>query len=363
MIQQQIVINPGFEIQNQLDGSDPAAWVQDPSHIAMTNAAGVPYSGNWCVRLSGRNSTDNLTDYVYQTLDVPEYAIASLFFYLSIVQDPLAPDDPLAPSCTLTLKVQNTSGVDLKVLSTWDVTHTSTGTGWQQEGSFDLSEFANQLVRLTFTATQTDHTKNAIFYIDEVRTNVILNLPISSFPPLISDKSRDLQDQIQQYGNRVYCSRLIHSDPNDQFFNPTWGDGADLTGFAANGSYYTAGVEDQNTKAAWWLEAYGGGDAVTRSGTQAFPATALVLVTDESISILDQTDNLSMWMIFKKKPSNAYSDTFNLDPGASFVPVNVDYDSGVIYVTFEPTAGSTITSTVVLCIDFVQDFIYLDSSL
>lgn len=362
MIQQQIVINPGFEIQDALDGTVPAAWVQNPSYVVMHSTPGTAYSGLWSARLSGWG-VSSTTDYVYQEFEVPEYAIASLTFQSSIVNDTTNPDLPSAPSCTLTLKVQNTSGADLRTISTWDVSHRMTGAGWHQEGVFDLSDFAGQIIRLVFTSTQTDGTKNAFFFIDEVRVNVILNLPVSSFPPLISDKSRDFVDQIQQYGNRVFCSCLIHADPNDQFFNPSWGDGAKLTGYGANGSLYTNGVEDPNTKAAWWTEALGGGDAVTRSGTQPFPSTVLVLVTDQSISLLNQTDNLSMWMIFKKKPDNAYSDTFNLDANARFVPSRVDYDSGVIQITFNPAEGSSVVSTAVLCLDFVQDFIYVDVSL
>ena len=362
MIQQQIVINPGFEIQNQIDGSDPAGWAQDPSYVVMSSVPGEAYSGTWCAKLAGR-ALNTTTDYLYQEVDVPEYAIASLTFFLSIVNDPTAPDDPTGPSNTLTLKIQNQGGADLRTISTWDVSHRMTGAGWHQEGVFDISDFSGQIVRVVFTSTQVDGTKTASFFVDEARVNVILNLPISSFPPLISDRSRDLVDQVQQYGNRVYCSCLIHAEPNDQFYNPAWGDSAKLTGFGANGSYYTEGVEDENSKATWWTEALGGGDAVTRGSGQPFPSTTLVLVTDESIALLDQTDNLTMWMIFKKKHNNAYSDTFNLDAGAKFIPSRVDYESGIVQVTFLPAEGSTIVSPVALCIDFSQDFIYLDVSL
>ena len=358
MIEQQVVVNPGFEIQNNPDGSAPAAWVTQRT-ANMDKTVGVPYSGSWCARLSGWSAVT--TDYVYQDVAIPEFGIAQLGFKLSIANDTVLPDDPGAPSCTLTLEVQDRYGTPLKTFATWDVTARMTGNGWYQEGIYDLSQWAGSTVRLRFSSAQTNATRNTFFYVDDVRLSVLLNLPVSSFPPLVSDMSRDTQDQIQQYGNRVYCSCLIHADPGDLFFNPAWAGG--LTGYGANGSYYENGIENSLYKAAWYLEALGGGDAVTRGPGQPFPSTALVLVTDQSIAILDQIDFLSLWMIFKKKPDNAYSDTFNLDPNAKFVPSRVDYDSGVLSVTFEPAEGSPVVSTAVLCIDFVQDFIYLDLAL
>lgn len=362
MIQQQIVINPGFETQASQDGTSPAGWHQDPNYVVMNNSQGAPYAGQWCARMGGWG-VDATTDYLYQDIEVPEFAIASLYFRMSMINDANAPDDPLAPSCTLTLAVRNTSDAELRVVSTWDASHQKLNGGWYQEGVFDLSEFSGQIIRLYFSSTQTTGAKNMWFFLDEVRINVLLRLPVSTFPPLISDKSRDLVDQIQMYGSRVYCSYLIHAEPNDQFFNPTYGDFGKLTGYGSNGSYFTNGIEDEQNKASWWTEGIGGGDAVTRSGTQGFPATALVLVTDQSIAILDQTDNLSLWMIFKKKRDNAYSDTFNLDANAKFVPAAVSYESGIVQVTFAPAEGSSVASIAVLCIDFAQDFIYVDVAL
>ena len=355
MVTQQILVNPGFEVQNDPDGSDPAGWILDPSWITMTDVADIAYAGGWCATFSGWS--DTVTDYLYQQVDVPQYAIASLSFYLNIVN---TTDNPASPACLLKLKIQDQYGVDLKTLSQWDCSNIATSTDWHQE-TFDVTEFADQTIRVLFTSTQTDGTKNASFYVDEVRIDTFLNLPVSSFPPLISDRSRDAFGQIQQYGSRVYCSCLIRVEPDDQFFNPLFGTG--LNGYGANGSYYFAGIENPDSKASWWSEATGGGDAITRGATENFPGTALVTVTDESISILDQTDNLSLWMIFKKKTDNAYSDTFNLDEGARFTPTTVEYSNGAISVQFRPATGSTVTSVVILTIDFVQDFIYLDTSL
>ena len=87
----------------------------------------------------------------------------------------------------------------------------------------------------------------------------------------------------------------------------------------------------------------------------------LILVTDEAISILDQTDNMTMWMIFKRGTSSAYSDQFGL--GVSFTPVSVSFLAGLLSVGLTPVPGAIFGGPIVLNIDFVNDRIYIDLSL
>lgn len=348
MIAQQIVVNGTFETQVPT----AAGWVQDPL-LPVMDASGAAYSGLWCAKMGGRAVV--ATDYLYQTLEVPEFAIATMTFYLSTSNTTA---DALSVVNTLTLKVRSQDGAtDLRTLETWSNTDHDLGKGWIRQGPYDLSDFAGQIVQLYFTSNQTNALKATEFYLDEVRVDTLLNLPISSFPPLVSDQSRDLAGNIQQYGNQVYCSCLIRPEPNDPFFHPTYGPG--LTGFGASGTFYSGGQE-LTTRAAWWTEAEGGGDQTSRGAKREFPSSGVVLVSEGSIAILDQLDSLSMWMVFKKHPNNVYSDTFGLGAGARFIPTNVEYGYGRVTVTFTPAYGSTFVSTVALNIDFVQDFVYID---
>jgi hypothetical protein len=352
MIAQQIVQNGDFELF-QPDGVAVSWVVPDLSHNTTYTSQTGPYSGTGGAVFGDWAAV--YTDYLYQTVEIPEYAIATLSFYLSI-QDVDA--GPNAVYNTFTVKIKDRFGQNVLLdLATWNNQDKLVGKGYHKI-VFDLSRLAGQTVQIYFSSDQTDALKNSLFYVDQVRIDTLLRLPASTWAPLTSDLSRDFAGAIQQYGNLVYTSCVVTVSETDTFFNPTYGTG--LTGFAANGSYYSKGIENPLVKADWWEEATGGGDQTSRGALQPFPPTALILVTEGSVSILNPSDNLSMWMIFRKKPNNAYSDTFGIGAGAKFQPVMCTYDSGLISVTMEPQVGSSFGSNITFCIDFVNDFVFVD---
>jgi hypothetical protein len=348
MITDQIVQNGDFE--DVLPNGMPVTWVCDPTRQTTYTATVGPYSGTGGASFGNWNEA--VTDYLYQTLTFPENCIATLSFYLSIVDIDAG---TASPYNTFSVKIRSIDGqTDLATLASWTNQDVSVGKGYKLI-TFDVSNFSDQSVQLYFTSTQTDGTKNTIFYVDHVRIDTYLRLPVSTWAPLVSNLSRDFAGSIQQYGNRVYCSCLIRPESSDLFFYPLKG----LTGYGADGTLYTKGVPQVLTKARWWEEATGGGDQTTRGALQPFPPTALVLATDESITILNPSDNLSMWMIFRKKANHAYSPDFGIS-GASFVPSGAFYDSGIITISFDPTVGSTVMERAYLNIDLTSDFVFLD---
>jgi hypothetical protein len=355
MITQQLIVNPGFEIQNNPDGSSPSAWMVESPYILMNRTEA--YSGQWCASLCG-HSSDNQIDTIYQSFTIPANSTASLSFLLQIDDSLTQPDSLLTPSCSLTVEVEDQYS-SYTTVATYNVGSPLVGKGWAQQGAYDLSVFAGQTITLIFTSTQARFNQGMTFSIDNVYVTSILNLLVSSYPPLISNLSQDLLGDIQLYGSNVYCSCLVPAQSTDLFYNPTFAGG--LTGYAADGFKYTSGVQNPTLIAPWFSEAQGGGDQMTRGDTQGFPAAALVLVTDESIAILDQVDNMSMWMIFKKGSNNAYSDTFGI-VGAAFVPSSANFSSGVLSVTFSPAPGTGSTALVILNIDFVKDYIFIDTA-
>lgn len=351
MIAQQIVQNGDFEVF-QPDGI-AVGWVVSPTYNTTYQGIKGPYSGTGGAKFGDRGAV--ATDFLYQTIQIPEFTIATLTFYLSI-EDVTA--GPNALYNTFAVKIRDNFGQNvLLALATWTNQDPHVGKGYRKI-VFDLSDLAGKTLQLYFSSSQTDASKNTKFFVDQIRIDTLLRLPVSTWAPLTSDLSRDFVGAIQQYGSLVHCSCVAVPTETDLFFHPTYGGG--LTGYAANGSHYTKGVENSLKKASWWNEATGGGDQTTRGALQPFPSASLILVTGGSISILNPADNLSMWMIFKKKEGNVYSDTYNLGNGTAFTPVGVNYDSGVISVSMEPQIGSTFGDKVTLCIDFANDFVFLD---
>ena len=200
MITQQLVINPGFEIQNNPDGSAPAAWMMFGYNLMSKVGA---YSGQWCANLCGHN-IDNATDALIQNISIPSNAVVTLVFMMQIVNSTLFPDNPAASSCTLTLAVESESTTI--PISSWDVSSSSVNKGWLQFGPFDLSAYSGKTIELGFVSSQLTFNHSMNFFIDNVYMTAALNLPASSFPPLISDLSQDAIGDVQLYGDDVYCS-------------------------------------------------------------------------------------------------------------------------------------------------------------
>lgn len=353
MIAEQIIVNGNFEEQLQPDGTAPVGWVVDPVWPVMSFTYPIAYSGKWHGIFGSRSAIT--TDSLYQVIEVPDSIQVLLSFQLEISNLTALTDYPYT---TFSVQIRDKAGVTIETLGTWSNQDDRAGLGYFRV-ALDVTNYSGQVVQIWFGSNSTDSTMNTLFVIDDVRLDAVLHLPDSTYPPLVSNLSTDSQGAIQQYGNKVYCSHLVRPTSDDPFFHPVT---KNLTGYAADGYYYTKGVKGSLNKAAWWAEASGGGDMVSRGATQEFPSSALILVTEGGISILDLSDNLNMWMIFKKNTSAVYSDTFGLE-GAVFTPTFVSYSGGTVSVLFNPQPSSSVTTPAALNIDFTQDTIMLDLSL
>ena len=154
----------------------------------------------------------------------------------------------------------------------------------------------------------------------------------------------------------IQSSLLIVPKDNDPFFFPTQ---LALTGFAFDGFYYDGGVK-LGSQASWFLEAQG----LYRGPLPSFPEAALVLLSQVSLTILDETNpvvtagKLPLWMQFLTNDLYAMTDNFN-DTSVGFTPSGLSYAAGVLTLTYAPDAGSVVQSALAVNIDFVQDEVYL----
>ena len=141
----------------------------------------------------------------------------------------------------------------------------------------------------------------------------------------------------------------------DSFYNPV---GLGHTGFAFDGNSYTAGVLG-TTKASWFLES----QSITRGVLTEFPTQILVLVDRASVTILDATSQaLNLWMIFLFADQNAYADN-SQQTTAGYIASSVTWDNGLLTIGMTPDAGSTAQAFEAITFDFVQDQVYLDTSI
>lgn len=152
----------------------------------------------------------------------------------------------------------------------------------------------------------------------------------------------------------IQATALIQVRDNDSFYNPLLGH----TGFAADGTRYTAGVQDSGPVfASWYNEAAG----LYRGTKVTFPNAGLILLSKVSLVILDETTRaLALWMQFLL--NDAYALTNNFSGGSvGFTPHSLCYADGVISVTYLPDEGAVdILSKMIVTFDFTQDTVYLD---
>jgi len=154
----------------------------------------------------------------------------------------------------------------------------------------------------------------------------------------------------------IQASLLITPKDDDPFFNPV---PLALTGFAADGFWYDGGVKT-GTQASWFLE----GEGPYRGPLQAFPAAALVLLSQVSLTILDvsnavtESSLLPLWMQALLGDSLALTNNFE-DALVGFTPTGLTYAAGIVTVLYTPDAGSNIQSTMGVNFDFVKDSVYL----
>jgi len=190
----------------------------------------------------------------------------------------------------------------------------------------------------------------------------------------------------------IVASALIQAYNNDSFYNPV---ANSHTGFAADGTHYTAGVQDLTGSplgpifASWYLEFFtpNSSPPVPQRGDLAtFPSYGLILLSPAAMTILDesspvpQANELKVWMQFALADGFMMSDNYvnNLSPPQSaiqgFTPSGLSYADGVISIiytpddgnqppTSPPQSGNSSQTHMVVSIDFSQDLAYLDVGL
>ncbi|HEV2884758.1 MAG TPA: M36 family metallopeptidase [Pyrinomonadaceae bacterium] len=146
-----LIINPGFE-------SGTAPWVVSGQVTRSTGA--YPHSGVAYMIINGVNSTSGT---LYQTVAIPSGG-ASLNFWLNITTSEAA---GAAVYDRLFIEVRSTSGTLLATLATFSNQNSGTAGVYVLRGSYSLSSFAGQTVRIQFRGTN-DITLPSSFRIDDV---------------------------------------------------------------------------------------------------------------------------------------------------------------------------------------------------
>jgi len=176
----------------------------------------------------------------------------------------------------------------------------------------------------------------------------------------------------------VVASLDLQPHDDDSFYNPTTNS---HTGFAADGTRYTLGVQDAGPVYASWYTEY---PNAYRGDQAQFPTYGLVLLSFISLTILDQAvavsqaSQLPLWMVFILGDSNALTNNYNGSP-QGFLPSGLTYADGVVSVIYMPDSGNqppaeagsppsplptdSAQSSMVVSIDFVRDQVYLDVAL
>lgn len=170
----------------------------------------------------------------------------------------------------------------------------------------------------------------------------------------------------------ITATALIQPFDNDSFYNPVY----NLhTGYAADGTHYTNGVQDAGpVYSSWYLE-YGTSGDPYRGDQAAFPTYGLILLSPASMVILDegtpvpQASQLKLWMQFLLADSNMFANNFN-DSLQGFTPSGLNYADGIISIVYTPDSGNVDTfppasppssgTHMVVSIDFTMDSAYLD---
>jgi hypothetical protein len=151
----------------------------------------------------------------------------------------------------------------------------------------------------------------------------------------------------------VVASQVIAARDDDAFFFPQR---LGFTGFAADGMWYQAGVQQPSHVASWYLETA----SDTRGTLQSFPTNALVIISKASVSIYDTSqETLTLWMVFYK--NDEYVVPTNFITTGSYSPVSVSWSSGVLSVVLAPDQGAPTQDYGMLSIDFSQDSVAIDT--
>jgi hypothetical protein len=149
----ELISNGGFE-----GSSSP--WVLS-SLGAYWNASGYPHSGSGYVTMGYDNS---VTGTMYQTVSIPSTASGSLSFWLNITSE----EGTAVAYDFLYVEVRNTSGTLLRTVATYtNQNKVATAGSYTQRGSFDVSAYRGQTVRIQFRAV-TDGSLRTWFRVDDV---------------------------------------------------------------------------------------------------------------------------------------------------------------------------------------------------
>jgi hypothetical protein len=181
-------------------------------------------------------------------------------------------------------------------------------------------------------------------------------------------------------GQDIVASALIQPYDNDSFFNPT---DNNHTGYAADGTHYTGGVQDPGPVYASWYTEFGTPNDPYRDDQAVFPTYGLILLSPVSLVILDEStpetnaNQLKLWMQFLLSDDYMLANNFN-DSLQGFTPAALTYADGIISVTYTPDPGNQVPQTnqygqplpttqaqsnMVVSIDFTTDSAYLDVAL
>ena len=158
----------------------------------------------------------------------------------------------------------------------------------------------------------------------------------------------------------VITSLSISVKDDDSFFTPVR---LAHNGFASDGFFYTAGVQNPAVQASWATEL----PSDTRGALPSFPTSAVVLVNRASVAILDAADDLiQIWMIFYLCDQYALPVNFTNAIG-SYTAQSASWAAGRLSVVLVADPGSPVSATTshvaVLTLDFANDSVYIDLSL
>jgi photosystem II stability/assembly factor-like uncharacterized protein len=173
----QVLQNPGFE-------SGDSIWVAENTNIFDNAVDPSSHTGTWKAWLGSYSSTH--TDYLYQTLSIsPSATAADLSFYLTIGN---SSGTPSAVTNVMTLKVRNSSGVDITSLATWNNTQANYPT-YALQGPYNLLPYKGQTVQIYLTSVQPGGSGTGTgFLVDDFTLNVTTGstaaLPVVSSHPV-----------------------------------------------------------------------------------------------------------------------------------------------------------------------------------
>jgi hypothetical protein len=161
----------------------------------------------------------------------------------------------------------------------------------------------------------------------------------------------------------IVATCLIEPKDIDSFYNPTT---QNHTGYAWDGSYYVAGVQQAGPVFASW---YTEGTNAYRGMLLTFPQSGLVLLSKAACTILDSsTLDLKLWMQFLMENTYALVQDFNAALNG-WHPSGLAYADGVLSIVYSPDTGNqvgaygssySLTSNLIVNMDFAQDKVYLD---